>query len=170
MEVQTCSHCERNQTAILCGLCQDHVCKSCARILSPESFALAPSAEFSHGAYCSPCYDGNVAAPLAEYFDTLETAKNIDVYFKNQTKETRLVSRKEKPVKIAGCPDRDEVVMRLAFHAATHGFDAVVDIDLKSEKIREGSYQKLIWRGTGIPTNAKGRVITTDKSVWHNPN
>lgn len=107
---------------------------------------------------------------MASYFETLETAKNINIFFKNQGKETRLIPRKERPLHIEACDDREDVIMKLAFHAALSGFDSVIDIELKSEKVRNGSYQKLIWRGSGVPANSKGKIITTDKSIWDNPN
>lgn len=172
MDLVICPKCERNKTALSCGICESAICKSCAQFLEPESFAFQAdvSPALKHGTFCMDCYDSQVAGPVSEYFTILEAAKNIDVFFKNQGKETRLVRRKEKPVSIAACDDRDEVVMRLAFIAAAGGFDAVVDIDLKSEKVRDGSYQKLLWKGTGVPANAKGKVVNNDKSIWHNPN
>jgi hypothetical protein len=155
---------------LTCGLCACAVCKSCAEILAPEAFAYADAPEFAAGAFCRGCYDEKVAGPLNDYFETLESAKNVDVFFKKQGKETRLVRRNEKPLSVADCDDEDEAVLRLAFQAALGGFDSLVDVDLKSEKVRDGSYQKLVWRGTGVPAKAKGKVITTDKSIWHNPN
>ncbi len=172
MDMILCSDCQKNETALNCGMCACAVCKSCAQFLEPESFEFAPSVtpEIKHGVFCQTCYGDKVAQPLAEYFDVLETAKNIDVYFKDQSKETRLVRRKEKPVSVAPCDDRDDVVMKLAYFAALGGFDSVVDIDLKSEKVFIGTYSKLVWKGSGVPAQAKGKVINTDKSIWHNPN
>lgn len=172
MDLILCAQCEKNKTALTCGICTCAVCKSCAKILEPEEFAFEPelSPEIKHGVFCHPCFIDKVAGPLNEYFEILETAKNIDVYFKDQGKETRLVRRKEKPVTVPLCDDRDEVVMKLAFVAAKGGFDSVVDVDLRSEKVHHGGYVKSVWKGTGVPANAKGKVINTDKSIWHNPN
>ncbi len=60
--------------------------------------------------------------------------------------------------------------MRMAFAAAKAGYDSLVDVELKAEKWRDHAYQKSVWHGTGVPANSKGKVITTDKSIWHNPN
>jgi hypothetical protein len=172
MEQQSCSQCEKSKSVLTCGFCACTICKKCAQILEPESFAFAVdlSSELKHGTFCTSCYEEKVSEPLAEYLSVLETAKNIDVFYKNQGKETRLVRRKEKPVVIEPCIDRDEVVMRLAYQAALGGFDSVVDIDLRSHKVHDGGYQKQLWRGSGVPANTKGKVINTDKSIWHNPN
>lgn len=170
MDMILCSDCQKNKTALVCGMCACAVCKSCAHFLEPESFAFAPAVtpEIKHGVFCQDCFSEKVAGPLAEYFDVLETAKNIDVFYKDQSKETRLVRRKEKPVSVAPCDDREDVVMKLAFYAALGGFDSVVDIDLKSEKVHVGTYSKLVWKGTGVPAHAKGKVINTERTAWPN--
>lgn len=170
--MRTCSLCQKNETALSCGLCACAVCKSCALILDSESFEYLKKRpeDLTHSAYCPACYDARVAAALDEYNETLERAKDIDVYFKNQSKETRLIKRIEKPIRIQECADRDEVVMRLAFFAAQMNYNAVVDIDLISEKVGNGSYKKLVWRGSGVPANASSRTQVHDKSIWHNPN
>jgi len=172
MQLNPCSQCHKNQTVLTCGICACAVCKSCAQILEPGSFSFSrqiPEA-WKSGTFCGPCYEAEVAAPLAEYFEILERAKNIDVYFKKQGKETRLIKRTEKPVSISARDDRDEVVMGLAFLAAEGHFNAVVDVDLISEKVGVGSYQKLQWRGRGVPAKVDARMVVHDKSIWHNPN
>lgn len=172
MDSVICSQCDKNKTVLSCGLCHQAVCKSCVEMLDSEAFAYdeALAAEFKHGAYCRPCFDEKLAPALAEYEERLEKARNVDIFFKKQGKETRLIRRMEKPVKIEKCPDRHELIMRLAYAAVCRGYESVIDIDLKSEKVRDGSYQKLIWRGSGVPAHTKGKVITTDKSIWDNPN
>ncbi len=104
MDRVLCSQCEKNQTALICGCCANSVCKSCAEILPDEAFAYATdlAPELKHGTYCRPCFDEKVATELFKYEETLEVAKNIDVFFKTQGKETRLVRRKEKPVQVSG--------------------------------------------------------------------
>jgi hypothetical protein len=173
METVLCSVCEKNQTAMKCGLCEVAVCKRCAYMMNSGEFqflAKIPAA-LSHPAYCSTCYHAEVEGPLAQYNEVLERAKNIDVFFKNQGKETRLVKRTEKPVVVQECFDKDEIIMRLAFFAAQAGFNSLVDVDLISEKVRPGgSYVTSKWRGTGIPANTSEKTINHDKSIWHNPN
>lgn len=107
----------------------------------------------SHGAYCGPCYDFKVAPELEAYQEAMTAAKNIAVFFKDQSKETRNFKRLEKPYKIEGCEDREETLLRLAFFAVKDNFNAIIDVDITSKKVRTGAYQTQIWSGTAIPTN-----------------
>jgi hypothetical protein len=100
----------------------------------------------------------------------MEAAKEILVYEKSQGKETRLIKRIAKPVSVDHCADRNETILRLAFQAALAGYNGIIDVDLKSEKVRDGSYQTTRWSGTGVPTNIESRRIVRDRSIWSNPN
>jgi hypothetical protein len=171
--METCVLCRKNETSLKCGLCHSATCKYCAHVMDPESFSFFKknSEVLSHSVYCPTCFNAHVAEPLENYDRLLERAKNIDVFFKTQGKETRLVKRTVKPIVIEECFDRDELILRLAFFAAEAGFNAVVDIDLASEKVGAGgSYKKLKWRGVGTPANISERTKVHDKSIWHNPN
>ncbi len=81
----------------------------------------------------------------------MESAKNVFVYYKAQSKETRLMKRSESPLQVNACADRDETVLRLAFLAVKLGFNAIIDVDLVSKKVRDGSYKILTWNGTAVP-------------------
>jgi hypothetical protein len=78
-------------------------------------------------------------------------AKEVMVFFKTQSEETRLIRRVEKPFQVSDCVDRDEVIMRLAFLAAENNFNALVDVSVLSEKVRNEGYQTTKWKGTGVP-------------------
>ena len=79
--------------------------------------------------------------------------KSVFVFFKTQSKETRMMSRKEIQVKVENCPDREETLMRLAFLAAFGGFNTLIDVELNSEKVRNSSsYQTSNWSGSAKPT------------------
>jgi hypothetical protein len=41
--------------------------------------------------------------------------------------------------------------MRLAFLAAENNFNALVDVVVTSEKVRNEGYQTTKWKGTGVP-------------------
>lgn len=92
------------------------------------------------------------------YDRMMEQAKNIHVYEKTQGKETRFIKRGKELYKVVDCPDRSQAVLRLAFFAAGDGYNALVDVNLSSEKVRDESYQKLKWSGTARPANIKERM------------
>ncbi|MBX3020090.1 MAG: hypothetical protein KF799_00310 [Bdellovibrionales bacterium] len=108
-------------------------------------------AELGHDAYCSPCFEAQVVPVLEAYNQTLELAKDVNVFFRTQGKETRFIRRTEKPIQVRDCLDKDETVMRLAFMAAQAGFNALIDVDLSSEKVRNGGWQSSKWHGSAIP-------------------
>lgn len=83
----------------------------------------------------------------------LAKARNVGIYFKDQGKETRLLKRSEKPVRVLDCPDREETLLRLAFLAVKAGFIGLLDVDIVATKVRDGAYQTSSWSGSGIPSN-----------------
>lgn len=156
-----CKTCRKPKAPYECGLCQEHVCKSCAQFLPADAFSYLPKvpAEFSHDAYCSICFDDKVAAPLNEYEDTLEKARDIYIFTKDQSKQTRLLKRKEEPYRVENCEDEQEAIMRMSFMAVRAKFNAVIDIQLNSKKIIVGSHKKTIWSGTGVPITIDPKAI-----------
>lgn len=140
-------------------MCQEALCKSCAQFVDGDRFSWLPQIpkELSHTTYCGPCFNVNVAPAMAEYDEAMEQAKRINVFFTTDSKQTRFFNRKEKPFKIANCPDKEETLLRLAFLAVRAGFNSIIDVEITSEKVRNGSYQTTIWKGTGVPTKLEGR-------------
>lgn len=155
----SCCSCLKPSATLQCGICKDSVCKKCAQFLGEDSFSFLEkvSEELSHNVYCPQCFDAKVVSALEAYNETMERAKNLAVYLKDQSKETRLMSRKAQPVQVLNCADREETLLRLAFLAANAGFNCLVDVDLTSKKIREGSYQTQSWSGTAVPVQVTGR-------------
>jgi hypothetical protein len=107
---------------------------------------------------------------MASYDETLQKARNILVYEKSQSKETRLMKRKTPPIAVQNCDDYDETVLRLAFLAAKAGFNAIIDVHVTSEKVRENSYQTTIFKGTAVPINLNPNHVARDRALWQNPN
>ncbi|MEY4615241.1 MAG: hypothetical protein RJB66_201 [Pseudomonadota bacterium] len=142
------------------------------QFISEERFSLQPelAKRIPHASYCPSCFDSQVANIVTTYEHTVERARDILVYEKTQGKETRFFKRTEKPVRVEKCEDRAETLLRLAFYAAAAGFNGLIDVDIKAEKLRNGSYQKTVWSGSGIPTNIESRKVMKDRSIWHNPN
>ncbi|KYG70611.1 hypothetical protein AZI85_01350 [Bdellovibrio bacteriovorus] len=161
MENNVCCSCQKPKATLECGHCKSAVCKNCAQFLEKDTFSFLQvlSEELSHSTYCGACYDNHVAPQLADYSETMEEAKNVAVFFKTQTKETRLLKRKEKPFKVKDCPDREETLLRLAFLAAKAKFNGLIDVDIQSEKVLQGRYQSTKWSGTGIPVQLESKRL-----------
>ena len=172
MEKVICSLCEKNKTALNCGVCGCTACKYCAHILDENTFSFLSQipAELSHGVYCPTCFADKVAAPLEDYNQKMEKAGDIDVFFKKQGKESRLIRRELDPVKVDECSDRDELILRLAFKAVEAECNTLVDVEVNNEKIIKGSYQSTKWSGSGVPANANEKTVIHDKSFTHYPN
>ena len=102
------------------------------------------------------CYNQGVGEKLHFYSETLAKAKNVDIFSKSQSKESRNIKRVESPIQVHECLDQEEALMKLAFIAAEKGFRTLVDVELRSKKVGAGkAYKKLIWLGSGIPANPK---------------
>lgn len=137
----------------MCGLCQESVCKNCAQFLDEESFSFLmkrPEA-LSYTTYCPSCFDQNVAPELERYNQDIERAKEIAVYDKSQSKETRNFKRYDVTYTVQECADREETLLRLAFQAVRGGFNALIEVDITSKKVRNQAYQKQIYSGTASP-------------------
>ena len=155
MEKQSCIMCQKTKSLLECGLCHEPVCKYCAEIMPDDSFSFLAKipTELSHSVYCGPCFNDKIATALNSYNKTLEQAKGIRIFDTNQGKQTRFIRRIEKPLQIENCADRNETVLRLAFLAAQAGFNALVDVEISSKKIRNEAYQTLAWSGRGVPVS-----------------
>lgn len=141
--------------------------------MEADSFAFSAQlpAELSHAVYCNPCFDSKVSGPLAEYEATLEQAKNVYVFMKSQSKESRLIKRKLPAVKVANCDDHDETVMRLAFAAVKLGCNGIVDVDVTAKKEKDGTYQTTKFYGTALPVKVdSGKMDASMGIVNSNPN
>ncbi len=172
MEKQICYLCHKLKATLCCGLCTESICKSCAQFLNDDSFAFMKKVptQLSHTTYCEPCFHNEVEPELAAYAQTLERAKNILVFSKTQSKETRKIKRTEDPVRVIDCPDHDETILRLAFFAAQGNYNAIVDMELVSEKVKNGSYQTSKWAGVAVPAQVNDAKLIKDRSSWSDPN
>ena len=161
MESSVCSSCQKPKANFTCLICESSLCKKCVRFADEDLFSFLPRLprDVVVGNYCQSCFDAKIEPELQKYNKTMERAREIGVYFDTQGKETRLIKRLEDPITIENLPDRDETILRLAFLAAKAGFNAIVDVDVRSEKVREGSYQHLKWRGTCVPANVDPKKL-----------
>lgn len=173
MEIKACVTCHKTKATLVCGICACTVCKYCAQIMDESAFSFLPKVpeKLKHQVYCSACFDKDVAPELQTYNETMERAKEVQVFFIDQSKETRLIKRPErKPYRITDCADEDETVMRLAFLAAQANYNALIEVNVVYEKVRQNSYQTHIWSGTGMPAHVEARRLIRDRSFKSYPN
>ena len=136
-----------------CEGCNGSLGKGDAEFVDEDTFKYlrAMPKGLKAGAYCPQCFETSVRGHLDEYNELVERAGNVNVFFVSQSKESRFVRRIEKPVQVKDCEDREEAVMHLAFQAVKLGKNSLVDVDLKSEKLRNAGYQTSVWSARGIP-------------------
>ena len=77
----------------------------------------------------------------------------VFVFFITRKKEIPMIRKSKEKFTVPKCADRDETILRLGFFAAQNGYNAIVEVDVKSVKIRDGSYQTSVWSGSGIPAD-----------------
>jgi len=172
MKNNVCSSCGKAKANLSCGLCHTVICKSCAQFIEPDQFSFLPKVpkDLSYSVYCDSCFTNQVSSEIESYNQKMTAAKNVAVYLKKQSKETRLIKRTELPVQVTDCPDHDEAILRLAFLAILANCNSIVDVQLTSKKTRTGSYQSLLWSGSALPANIDESQLIKDRSFWHNPN
>lgn len=157
----SCVSCESKKAGLNCGVCAASLCKSCARFLDENAFAFMETLadDLRHSTYCPVCFD-EVVAPAQEIYEAvMDLARDVNVYFKAQSKESRFIRRLEKPLRVKDCADRDEVVLKLAFRAAQSGFNVLVDVETTSQKIHNGKWQTSVWSGHAIPARIDPKIL-----------
>lgn len=154
MESQTCCVCQKPKASLKCGLCESAVCKYCAQFVEAGQFSFLPAlpAYLKHTTFCGPCFDAKITPEIESYNEAMEKARNLPVFLTTASKQTRNFKRTEKPLKVVDCADREETLLRLAFLAVKANFNAIIDVDIISEKVRNGSYQTTKYSGTAMPT------------------
>jgi hypothetical protein len=148
-----CKTCRRPKANFNCGLCHELTCKSCAQFLGEDTFSFLKKIpnELHHNTYCAQCFDEKVSHSLSEYESTMDKAKNVMVFTKDETKKTGHLKRKEAAYLVENCEDEGETILRLAFYAAQDGFNCLLDVELRHKKIIVGSHKKTIYSGTATP-------------------
>lgn len=161
-----CSICNASKAPNTCRACESVVCKNCVETVTDETFEYADFTEANSpiGSYCSSCYTTEIVPKLETYEAILERAKDVAVFTLDQSKESRLVKRSDLKLKIDECPDKDALLMRLAYMAAKAGYNTLVDVDLVYSKVRDGSFKLSNWAGTATAANY------TDRGPKTNPN
>ncbi len=107
--------------------------------------------ELSHTTYCTNCFDTKISDAKHTYEETLDKARDVNVFFKGEGKATRLIRRTETPYTVENCVDREEAIMKMSFWAIEDGFNTLVDIDVKTKKTVVNSYVTISWFGSAVP-------------------
>lgn len=155
-----CKSCRKPKAIYLCGICQENTCKSCTQFLGEDHFSFLKKVpkELSHTNYCPSCFEEKVHEPLDAYNQTMEQARDILIFTKEQSKITSKLKRNELPYQVENCEDQQEALMRMSFFAVQGNFNALIDIQFNSKKILVGSHKKTVWSATAVP-------ITVDPST-----
>src|SRR5687768_3173596 len=85
-EETLCTSCRRPKTAHDCGICGERVCKSCVQFLKEGTFAFLADVpeKLSKTYYCQNCHDEHVAPALTDYYETMEKARQVFIFFTTQ--------------------------------------------------------------------------------------
>jgi hypothetical protein len=162
-----CAICNKLKTTLDCAICESRICKSCAEFITSVTFQyidiIPPKMEHT-SAFCTQCYATDVLPAIEDYQGIVELAKNIRVFDKTQTKETRLIKRLEDPVTVEHCVDAKEATMKMAYIAAKRNFNSIVDVEIKTFKIRNGTYQTSDCTGVCVPVNVSDDKLIKDRS------
>lgn len=150
---EVCLACRRPKANVSCGICQEPLCKSCALFLDASSFSFMKKIpeDLSHTYYCPSCHDAQVAPALESYNEVMERAREAYFFFVTQRKPIPIIKKSKEKVFVSSCDDRDETILRLAFLAVEQGYNAVVQAEVDSQKVRNEGYEKSVWKGEGFP-------------------
>jgi hypothetical protein len=156
-----CQACQKNKSIFACVSCGCGVCKSCVEFVQREQFLLAdpPPIEIREGTFCGRCFDEKVAAELTRYEETTERAKNVFVFYKDEHKITHYFDRGKIPVSVKDCEDKEDVLMKLAYKAASQDCNAMIETEVIGDKVRKGAYQTTNWSGSCYPISVDPRKL-----------
>lgn len=162
-----CVSCQRPKAQLRCGLCEERVCKRCVQEQAGDAFSfLSPvPPALAHLSYCPACYDREVAPARDRYDETMELARGVYFFFTTQKRHIHLIRKAPQAVKVENCPDRDETILRLAFRAAQGGYNAIIEGEVTSEKVRNEGWQTSRWRGRGVPALVDAAKLDRDDAL-----
>lgn len=161
MSDSVCISCRRPKAVFKCGVCEEPLCKDCDQFLDAGTFSFLKTqpAELGHTHYCPSCHAGTVEPALESYEEVMERAKTVYFFFTTQKRPPPIVKKSKEKVQVAECADRDETILRLAFFAAEQGYNGIVEAEVTSEKVRNEGYQKMRWRGVGLPVTVDAEKL-----------
>lgn len=156
--MSACVSCLQKKAPLSCVLCEASLCKDCVQFVDENSFPFCHlmQQKMHVGAQCPNCYQEKSLSHVEKYEEILQKAKNIDIYYRRiNGKEARLMERMEPALKVENCSDEEDVLMSLAFLAVQMGATAVIDVEVFSQKTKDGSYTTVTWNGVGAASTRK---------------
>ena len=156
--MKTCASCESPKAAYTCGLCNSSICKSCRHYVDTHTFSFyvpVPDALLKAD-YCPTCFEREIVPEQARYDELMEKAKDVYYLSKAYPGYVRVLRRHTKRVVIAECDDRRETILRMAFQAAQMGFNAIIEAEVDSAKVRNHGHQSSVWSGSALPATIDG--------------
>lgn len=163
---EICAACRRPKAKYACALCQASLCKDCEEFLPADTFAFQPELpeNLTHTHYCQSCHDSEVRPAIEKYEETLDLARGVYVFFTTQKRQPAVLKRSQEKVQIKDCDDRDETILRLAFLAASQGYNALTETQVTAEKVRNAGYQKSRWIGSGVPAQVDAERLERENA------
>ncbi len=158
---EICVDCRKPNAESQCELCEGRVCRKCRVFLSEEEFPFISDRpiELKHSCYCGLCYSQKVEPFKLDYEASLESAKQINVIYKNSKSSVRVIRKAKDRVYVADRLDRDEAILNLAFVSTRAGYNAIIEVEVSSKKIRNEGYQKTSWSAQGIPAEIRSHEL-----------
>lgn len=154
MTNEICKNCKGPRAKYECGVCKECTCKKCTQFIAEDFIYLDKIPDnLSHPHYCPTCFDEYVANEVHDYQLSVEAAKEVIVFTKDQSKVTRLMNRKAEPIKVSDCEDEKTALIKMSFQAVKKGYNALIDVEFKNKKIINGSHKKIIVDAVAIPTS-----------------
>ena len=152
-----CASCRTPTSDSLCGVCQEPVCRKCRIFLANDQFPLAPelAPELKHTYYCGVCFGEHVEPFEAEYASCVEQAKQINILYRNSKSTLKVIRKAVHWIEISDAVDRDQAIMKLAYTCAKGGYNALIDTEITSHKVRNEGWQTSLWRGRGLPAEIR---------------
>ena len=155
MSKTLCISCYRPKATLHCGICEEQLCKNCVQFLEKSTFSYLSEipVNLQHTYYCAPCYETHVEPALKDYNEIQARARGLYFFFTTQRKPIHLIKRSKDKIQVKECHDRNEIILRLAFKAAQQGYNAVIEAEVVSKKVRDEGYQKSVWSAVAVPAN-----------------
>ena len=161
-----CISCRKPKAKTECPLCFEPICKNCLQPVDSDAFQYMPDRpeDLSHARYCGFCLDATINPALEVYTEILERAKKICLLTKAYKGHVSTLKKAKYSIEVKDCPDREELIMKLAFMAAKEGYNALLQTDLVSQKIRNEAYQKSSWSGEAWPATIDAERLDRDEA------
>ena len=151
--MKSCFSCKNTKANLVCGTCQNAICKFCSVFLEDDAFSFMTntSEDLHHKQYCNYCFMKIVRPVQQEYADIMKRAKLIILLDKPSQRPLPIEKCGKTCLNVENCSDEAETALRLAFQAAEQGYNALIKVNIRYQKVRNYGYQKMVWRGTGFP-------------------